>query len=195
MKKALNIIYYVIVGLLALVALFLIWSITPLSGDYKIFVVQSGSMMPTIKTGSLVFTRPEKTYKVGDIVTFGPNTKTQTPTTHRIVAEKDGKFTTRGDANNGPDLSAITSSDIIGKMYLKIPYVGYAVAAARQPFGFMLIIIIPAVIIIYDELRKVVAEAKNIRKKKKDKTLGMSEEMLPASSTPADKKEEQPKLT
>lgn len=180
MKKILNIIYYVIVSLLALVTLFLIWSITPLAGDYKIFVVQSGSMLPTIKTGSLVFIYPAKDYRVGDIVTFGFNTKTQTPTTHRIVAEKDGKFTTQGDANNGPDLKTIADSEIIGKMYFKIPYIGYVVAEAKKPFGFMLIVIVPAIIIIYDELRKVVAEAKRVKGKKlADKNLGLPADLMP----------------
>jgi len=37
-----------------------------------------------------------------------------------------------------------------------VPYLGYAVETARKPIGFVLLIIIPAVIMIYDEIRKLV---------------------------------------
>src|SRR3989344_1742628 len=86
----------VIVGLL-LIALF------PIKGNYQIKIVQSGSMEPDIKTGSVVIIKPSSVYKVGDVVTFGKDTKKDIPTTHRIVSSRaqDGviMFTTKGDAN------------------------------------------------------------------------------------------------
>src|ERR1035437_9985037 len=85
----------VIVGLL-LFALF------PIKGNYQIKIVKSGSMEPSIKTGSIVIIKPEAQYKIGDVVTFGKDTKTDIPTTHRIVSNRavDGviMFTTKGDA-------------------------------------------------------------------------------------------------
>jgi hypothetical protein len=44
-----------------------------------------------------------------------------------------------------------------------VPFAGYAVDFARKPLGFALIIIIPAAVIIFDEIMKIYAE---IKKKK-----------------------------
>jgi signal peptidase I len=171
-KKAFNIIYGVFIACIVLVAILLIANKFHLPGGIRLYVVESGSMEPKIHTGSLVVDWPAQQYKVGDIITFGQDTKTQTPTTHRIygIRQTLGQqvYTTKGDANNAPDIGEITGNDIIGKEHLTIPYLGYVLSVAKQPFGFMILIIIPAVIIIYDELRKIVEEFKKIREKKKN---------------------------
>jgi len=130
--------------------------------------VLSGSMEPTIKTGAVVVVKPEADYKIGDIITFGLNTKTQTPITHRIhdikVVGGNAVYITKGDANNAPDVKEIQKSDIIGKVLFSIPYLGYLVNFIKRPIGFMLIIIVPAGIVIYDEIRKIYAEVKKRKK-------------------------------
>jgi signal peptidase len=82
--KKLKIAYYIIVGLFCLIAVLLIISVLPITGNFKVLTVLSGSMEPNIHTGSVVVVKPTKDYKIGDVITFGPYTKTQTPTTHRI---------------------------------------------------------------------------------------------------------------
>ena len=54
---------------------------------YRFFIVRSGSMTPTIKTGSVVLVSIRKDYKVGDIITFvGDHRDTfGGTTTHRLV--------------------------------------------------------------------------------------------------------------
>jgi len=52
---------------------------------------------------------------------------------------------------------------------LSIPYLGYAVDAAKKPLGFALIIIVPAVLIIFGEVKKIVEEIKKNGKKKNAK--------------------------
>ncbi|MFC1615458.1 signal peptidase I [Patescibacteria group bacterium] len=172
MKKLFKTIYYILLGCLAVIALLLIFSIFPITGNYKIMIVQSGSMEPEIKTGSIVIAKPVSEYKIGDIITFGKNTRTETPTTHRIhdirVHEGNPIYITKGDANNAPDSKEILQSEIIGKVIFFVPYVGYAVSVAKKPLGFMLLIIIPAIVIIYDEFRKIWGEVKKIKSKKKD---------------------------
>ncbi|MDD5146320.1 MAG: signal peptidase I [Candidatus Pacebacteria bacterium] len=164
-----KIIYYAFLTALALIAALLVVSVLPITGNIKFLVVQSGSMTPAIKTGSLVVIKPAGDYKIGDIITFGQITKTKTPTTHRIVEMKvaDGNpvYITKGDANNGPDQKEISQKEILGKVLLKVPYIGYAVAAARTKIGFALIIIIPALAIIVEEVIKI----KNEIRKDKDK--------------------------
>jgi len=168
--KILKIIYYTFFVGIALLALILIFSIFPIPGNYKVLVVQSGSMEPAIHTGSVVVVKPEEQYSIGDIITFGQLSKTKIPTTHRIleVKNENGKtlFVTKGDANDSPDSAPVAKSEVLGKVLFDAPYLGYAVAAARKPFGFMLIIVVPALFVIYDEIRKIFKEIKAMRSKK-----------------------------
>jgi len=130
-------------------------------------------MEPSIKAGSVVLTKPVNEYKIGDVITFGEVSKIKTPTTHRIhdmeINEGVVYYITKGDANNAPDQKKVRENEIIGKVLIDVPYLGYGVTAARKPIGFILILVVPAVIIISDELRKVWKEIKKIKNKKKDK--------------------------
>ena len=159
-----KIIYDIVLIFLLVVVGLLIVSIFPITGNIKFKVVQSGSMSPAIKMGSIVMIRPEKSYKIGDIITFGKETKFQAPITHRIhdITVIGGKpyYITKGDANNAPDINKVGQKEVIGKVLLDIPYLGYAVDFAKKPIGFALFVIIPAAIIIYDEIKKIMQELK-----------------------------------
>lgn len=181
MKKIFKTIYYVIFAFIILIAVLLIVSILPITGNIKFLTVLSGSMEPAIKTGSIVLTKPISDYKIGDIITFGPTTKTTPPTTHRIAEIKvvggEPVYTTKGDANNSVDSREIKKSDIIGKTIIKVPYLGYVIDFVRKPIGFVLIIVIPAVVIINDEIRKIWKEITRLRNKKKEKDAKQDEEI------------------
>jgi signal peptidase len=168
--KKLKIAYYIIVGLLCLIAVLLIISILPITGNFKVLTVLSGSMEPNIHTGSVVVVKPVKDYKIGDVITFGPYTRTQTPTTHRIkdIKVQDGQevYITKGDANGSPDIREIARKEIIGKAWFSVPLFGYVVSFVRKPIGFMILIIVPALAIIIDEVKKIIRE---VKKKKPEK--------------------------
>ena len=165
--------YYVFLGFIAIIAVLLIISVLPITGNIKFMTVQSGSMSPAIKMGSVVMVKPIDDYKIGDVITFGQLTKTKSPTTHRIydikVVDNTPVYVTKGDANNASDQREISKREIIGKVLISVPYAGFAVDAARKPIGFMLIIIIPAGLIIFDEARKIYEEVKKRKKKKENK--------------------------
>lgn len=168
--KIFKIIYNLLFVCLIVIALLLIVSVLPITGNFKILTVLSGSMEPAIHTGSVVAVKPSDNYKIGDVITFGKISKTEIPTTHRIfdIKLQEGKpiYITKGDANNTLDMKEVLGSEVVGKVVFSVPYIGYAVDFAKKPFGFMLIIVIPAVIIIYDELRKIGNEVKKMRDKK-----------------------------
>ena len=128
-------------------------------------------MAPAIKMGSVVIVKPADDYKIGDVITFGPYSKIKAPTTHRVYDMKvvggEPVYITKGDANNAPDSREIKKSDIVGKVLFDVPYMGYAVDFAQKPLGFALIIIVPAAIIVFDEIKKIFDEIK----KKKEKTI------------------------
>ena len=163
-------IYYIFLTCIVAVAVLLIVSIFPITGNYKVLTVLSGSMEPAIHTGSVVVVKPSASYKVGDIITFGPNTKTQVPTTHRIVemSAQSGQmvYKTKGDANNGEDTKEVLAKDIIGKVYLSVPYAGYVIDFVRRPIGLILVIVLPALYIVCDEVRKILKEIKRIKNSK-----------------------------
>jgi len=176
MKKFSKIIYNIFIVCLAMIAILLVVSVLPITrlfggqaGNFKVLTVLSGSMEPKIHTGSIVAVKPATEYQVGDIITFGKISKTQTPTTHRIFEIKDNNgqkiYITKGDANNSPDMKEVLGSEVVGKVIFSVPYLGYAVDFAKKPFGFMLIIVIPAAAIIFDEVRKIKAEVVRLREK------------------------------
>jgi len=169
--KPLNIIYYIFIASIIIIVGLLIISVFPITGNIKFMVVQSGSMEPAIKMGSIVMVKPVKDYKIGDVISFGEVTKTKSPTTHRIydikVVEGEVSYITKGDANNAPDMREISRREIVGKVLFSVPYVGYAVDFAKRPLGFALIILIPAAVIIGDEVKKIYGE---VKKKKTDET-------------------------
>ncbi len=177
-----------IILLLAIAGLFLS-TMLPIPGQTEIKIVKSGSMEPAIVTGSVVVVRPATHYGVGDVITFGRDTRDEIPTTHRIVeAHGDGAnatFVTKGDANEDIDPRPIASSEVIGKVYLSVPYAGFVLDFARQPIGFTLLIGIPAALIILDELVRIVQEVGKLRRRRRDEdeiTHAFSDAPSPSSS-------------
>lgn len=118
------------------------------------YVVQSGSMEPSIMTGDVILIRDQPSYGISDVVTFHDEKKRVV--THRIV-EKSGDgdqivFLTKGDANRSIDIEKIPATAIMGKVTMSIPKLGFAVNFAKSTLGIILLVIVPATIIIYDEL-------------------------------------------
>ena len=181
--KILKIFYYLFFVCIAVIVILLIASAFPIPGSYKVMIVQSGSMEPTIKTGAIVVVKPSPEYKVGQIVTFKSEGSNKKTVTHRIVEMKDKggaiAFVTKGDANNGTDQREIAQKEIIGEMLFSVPYLGYAIAAAKTPYGFMAMIVFPALIIIFDEIKKIRNEIRKSRQKK-----GEPEKFSPVMSEP-----------
>jgi signal peptidase len=173
MKILLKALHALFITLLVGVTGLFLTTLLPIPGNIEVKIVKSGSMEPTILTGSIVVVKPQESYAVGDVVTFGEDTARQIPTTHRIIAEMGAAaFQTKGDANEEADPQAITANDIIGRVVLAAPYVGYVLDFARQPIGFTLMIGIPAGIIVVDELMKIYAEVRRMRGKKRDEEEG-----------------------
>jgi len=161
-------IYYLLIAAILLIALLLVFSYLPIPGNYKVLVVQSGSMEPAIQTGGLVALKPQPDYQVGQVITFldyGTG-KTITHRIYEIKNENDNlRYLTKGDANNAPDQEEVKEGQILGSVFLTVPYLGYLVEAAKQPYGFLAIIVIPALLIIFDEIKKIIQEILKMRKK------------------------------
>jgi signal peptidase len=176
MVKALNYIFYgFFITMMLAIAGLLVASMLPIPGNIELKIVKSGSMEPTIPTGSLVIVKPMQNYGIGDVITFGADTKTEIPTTHRIIgyesdAEGRSVYRTQGDANEDPDANPVAKGEVIGKVVLHLPYVGFVLDFARQPLGFALLIGVPAALVIVEEVLTITKEVKAaiVRRRKKE---------------------------
>jgi signal peptidase I len=155
------------------------------------FSVSSGSMEPTIPTGSLISVGKYRVedLKEGDIITYQLSRgqgETPAVVTHRIVkVEKtedvkevpngdkveqktvvNYEFTTKGDANTGEDSYKVRTTDLIGLYKGHVPKVGFITSFAQTPRGFVALVIIPAAILILWEVASIVLHFKNHFEKK-----------------------------
>jgi len=174
LKKIGKTLYYIFFGALILVALVVAVSAFPAKGNIQIKVVESGSMEPNIKTGAIVLIKPSANYSVGDVITFDGNFKDakgkRVPITHRIteVKNENGKvsYMTKGDANEEADGEFIPALRVVGKVLFSVPYVGYAIDTAKKPYGFLALVIIPALLIIWSQIENIWKEVKKMKTEK-----------------------------
>ncbi len=131
------------------------------------FVVLTGSMNPILPPGSIVFTQNFPNYKIGDIIAFKSG---NVNVTHRIIdfEEQNGSFSykTHGDANNAPDSQLVSNSQILGKVFYSLPYLGKLTIFLKTLPGFLLLIVSPALVFVIFEIINIKNElTKEIEKK------------------------------
>jgi len=172
MKKTLNIIigtfsWVLIVSFVVMLAMTLLSNLNLLQG-YRSFLVQSGSMEPSIMMGDVVITTKALRYNQNDVVTFRDNDGRTV--THRVIEIEDTGYTpllvTKGDANDTKDRHKIGTDQVLGKVSLVIPKLGFVIAFSRTPVGLMILVIIPAGIIAIDEIKSVLKAIADRKKKK-----------------------------
>ncbi len=158
-----RILYWVILIGLILIAGLVAGSALNIPGNFKIFVVQSGSMEPSIKRMGIVVVKPFRDYQKGEVITIAEPANPKVTLTHRIAAieEVKGKtfYTTKGDANEEADTEKRPLENVLGKVILSVPFLGYPVSFAKTQTGFIVLIVIPAVLIVYSELMAIKNEA------------------------------------
>ncbi len=180
-KKILPLVKYGGVVLLGLVVVLSFAQNLPIPGNFQSLVVMSGSMEPKIHTGSVAIVKPSEEVKVDDIITFKDPREPKNLITHRISEISENEIIkTKGDANNTPDNWEVTKDNIVGKFLFSVPLLGYAVNFAKQPPGFLLLILFPALLIIINEIGSIKREtlktlnakdtdAKNAKRERREK--------------------------
>lgn len=161
---------WIVMGILCLIGAFLISYIAinkisiakggqPPLGLYTII---SPSMTPEIQVYDVVFTVREDAQKVkiGDVITYYSTNAFfgSTPITHRVVEKFNTNngvtFRTRGDANPVVDNEIVSENNVIGVVKFVIPQLGRVQFFLASKFGWITLILIPAVgVIIYDILK------------------------------------------
>lgn len=164
---------YILLFLVVFFAFIAFSSYFAIPGGIRIFTVMTGSMEPTLKTGSLVFVKEGKDFKKDNIITFKKADDLKETITHRIVSvgEEDGVkyYEVKGDANPSADSEKVGIYKVIGRVFFWIPFLGYIVSFAKTPVGVIFLVVIPATVIIYEEIGNIRKEVKKWKKEKKKK--------------------------
>ena len=159
-----------IISIATIIAIFLLfYRPVSLAGDTLYEPVYTGSMEPAIPVGSVVVIKPvdPENLKIGDIICFKLSESAITSVTHRIFNITDEGFITKGDANEDPDQWIFKRENVIGKVILTVPFIGYIGYFVRTPIGFILLILLPASAIIIIVIRNIVKE---LKKQKQEQT-------------------------
>lgn len=106
------------------------------NAGYRIYVVHTGSMMPTLNPGDAVLDRPAPmAVHSGQVVTFTVHSGPDTVVTHRVASVSNGEIQTKGDANRTVDPWTLRISQVVGSKVLTLPYAGYLLVYLQHPQG------------------------------------------------------------
>lgn len=152
--------FYLIIAIIFVVVLLSIFTSFDFLTRFNFLVISSGSMEPALEIGDLAVLNISAT-QIGrnDIVTFKDPSGSGFFITHRVKnIYQEGETVlvqTKGDANNALDEWQLGPGDIKGKIILAFPLLGYVLEFTKTFSGFVVLVIIPAVIIIANELAKI----------------------------------------
>ena len=133
-KAIVNVLTTIIIGVGGLILVLYLFGIVP-------YVVLSGSMEPTIDTGSLCFINKNADYedvKEKDIIAF--KLSDGTLVTHRAIEITETGIVTKGDNNDGANSNQVRKDNFVGKNLFWVPKVGYAVKAFQSTKGKIIVI-------------------------------------------------------
>lgn len=107
-------------------------------GRIEGYVVLSGSMEPSIPTGSICCVDtgiPAEEIRQGDVIAYRLSNEVRV--LHRVVEvdEKEKQFITKGDANECEDFSPVSFGQYIGKERGVLPFLGYVTVWAKESAG------------------------------------------------------------
>lgn len=203
LTKIISVLSYVCLTILVLIAVFLLYyiisnQIARVKGTkplISLYTIVSPSMEPNINVYDVIIdirVNKDEDIKLGDVITFySDSIDTGGYTvTHRIHSIYDTSGTryyiTKGDNNQNPDDGTITISNIVGKVKYVIPGLGRIQFFVSSKFGWIIVILIPAIGIILADIKKLIKifrikeqieeipklkEVEIIREKEEDKKL------------------------
>ena len=99
---------------------------------YKLYIVHTGSMSPTIPPKSAVFVQ-DGVYHLDQVITFN---SVNGVVTHRLIRRNaNGTLVTKGDANRTADPGTVSPSEVIGGVVMAPRMLGYWLAYLKNPAG------------------------------------------------------------
>lgn len=122
---------------------------------YQLKIVQSGSMEPGIKTGSVIIVEQiheQENFAENDVITF--REENNRLVTHRIIEviqqDQTAVYRTKGDHNDGPDKNLVLQENIVAAYTgITVPFLGYVIAFIQSSNGALLIILSGMLLLLY----------------------------------------------
>ncbi len=109
-------------------------------GGTMTYVLTSGtSMQPMFTAGDLAVLRSTDDYRVGDVVAYRSE-ELKRVVMHRVLTEKDGVYTFQGDNNDFVDPDKVREDQLLGRLALRVPKVGLALAWLFKPVNLLLVV-------------------------------------------------------
>ena len=136
----------IVLGLLAV-------TIGPRFLPYQALIVRSGSMSPTIPTGSIVFYKKiaATKVKVGDVIVFDKPGEASEKVTHRVYeighSATGEYYITKGDANGTPDDWRVPAVGTGWISFFHVPSAGYVLVYLQSTLARLLLLVIPAILL------------------------------------------------
>ncbi|OGG16723.1 signal peptidase I [Candidatus Gottesmanbacteria bacterium RIFCSPHIGHO2_02_FULL_39_11] len=161
LKIFVDIAEWIVFVLLILIFLIMLSPLLPTNKLFQTFIVPSGSMEPTVRVGSIAVIKgiSPNTLKKGDIIAFTNPEDSKKVILHRIneaiITSGHQSFKTKGDSNKTPDTWTVSESIVKGKMILSFPYLGFIGTQVKTPIGFILLVILPALILVLLQIKRV----------------------------------------
>jgi signal peptidase I len=118
--------------LAATAALWILLGPTQLGGSVDYAVIHGISMQPKLHAGDLTLLRSEPSYRVGQVVGYRSGLLHEL-VLHRIIGFSHGRYVFKGDHNNFVDAYYPTSHELVGRLWLRIPYAGALLAWLQSP--------------------------------------------------------------
>lgn len=132
---------------------------------FSLYTIISPSMEPNLRVYDIIVDQRVDSVndiKIGDVITFisTSSISANKTITHRvidIIVDKDGnyQYKTKGDNNLSPDLAYAEYNNIIGKVIFKIPQLGRIQFFLANQGGWLIAVVIPALIIIVKDVMKI----------------------------------------
>lgn len=147
--------------LTAVVAVFVLLVVIPMTGAYRVSVVLSNSMAPKWHAGDMVVVTPQTAadVRVGQVISYNPPVEGRPSITHRVIAVTEPGphpiVTTKGDANDTADEwgPVRLASDRVWLVRGSIPQAGHVLAFLQgqalallttvlAPIAFLVVILV-----------------------------------------------------
>ncbi|MFZ5910747.1 MAG: signal peptidase I [Chloroflexota bacterium] len=127
--------------LLGLVVLWVVFAPARIGGQASYVMVNGVSMEPGYHSGDLVIVRRARAYQVGDVVTYC-DAEMGAYVIHRIIGIEQGQIVLKGDNNSWIDAYHPAQDEIIGKQWIHVPKMGWAMQWLRTPLNLSLSIVL-----------------------------------------------------
>lgn len=133
---------------------------------FSVLKIQTGSMEPEYKAGSVIIARKVDTdsLKAGDVISFysTSNDISNRVNTHRIkevtyLTTGERQFVTKGDANPTVDSDPVFYKKVIGKVIINLGvFSGSVIGFLQNPTVILIFIVLPLLIITFLEAQNLV---------------------------------------